>query len=714
MIFLIIIIVTGVILYVNYSGSRSMYEEHTDTLQENSEYALIQSLALVDKGLILFDHSLDYRLLEPMDIFLSEYEESGGDPSAIDLDALKTRLGPGYELYIINEAGVIEYTTFAPDHGLDFSIYPSFFEKLTGIREGDEFASERITAGYGGTETRKFVYHPTPDNQYILEISYYDDEIRSMRQDLKYTGAVETIREINPFLTSVRLFNVLGQEIGNSEYAPGEEERRIISDVHRFGNTYEHIDPSSGTITRYVLVDFTHETNPEEMNLVAELVYTTAPIESRLQTILHSHLFIGALALIIGGTLAFSTTMYFTRPIQDLMEDTEAIRMGNLDHPIRTSTLPELRSFSLSLQEMVQRLQKMMISLQESEDRYRTVVEDQTELICRFLPDSTLTFANMAFCDYFNLDCDEIRETLFSSTVKAGNACFFDDFATSLSKEKPVVTVDNQEILPDGTARWQHWSVRALFDDNGVINEYQAVGRDITEAKKAEAALRESEERYRFIAENTADNIWIADMEFNLKYTSPSVQKLKGLTVEEALSQSVEESLTPGSLQQVMELFEREMAYEATGEADPERTVIFVTEEYTKDGKVLWFENSAKLMRDPDGNPVGILGSSRDITEKKRAEEAWEEAFAQIEENIYQASILNDQIRNPMAVIMGLADLEGGERMEKIINEVKKIDEIITRLDCGVLESESIRKFMRKRYEKDRYGYRQDEDEELT
>ncbi len=145
-----------------------MYEEHTDTLQENSEYALIQSLALVDKGLILFDHSLDYRLLEPMDIFLSEYEESGGDPSAIDLDALKTRLGPGYELYIINEAGVIEYTTFAPDHGLDFSIYPSFFEKLTGIREGDEFASERITAGYGGTETRKFVYHPTPDNQYIL------------------------------------------------------------------------------------------------------------------------------------------------------------------------------------------------------------------------------------------------------------------------------------------------------------------------------------------------------------------------------------------------------------------------------------------------------------------------------------------------------------------------------------------------------------------
>lgn len=125
-------------------------------------------------------------------------------------------------------------------------------------------------------------------------------------------------------------------------------------------------------------------------------------------------------------------------------------------------------------------------------------------------------------------------------------------------------------------------------------------------------------------------------------------------------------------------------------------------------------KTAGSSLAESNGNPVGIIGSSHDITEKKRAEEAWEEAFAQIEENIYQASILNDQIRNPISIIMGLADLEGGERMEKIINEVEKIDEIISQLDRGVLESESIRAFMRKRYEKDRYGYRQDEDEGLT
>ncbi len=691
-----------------------MHEEHTDTLQENTEYALIQSISLVDQGLILFDHSLNYRLYEPMELFLSAYEESGGDPSAIDLDALQSHLGAGYDLYIINEAGVVEYTTFAPDHGLDFSVYSSFFEKLTRIREGDEFASERITAGYGGTETRKFVYHPTPDHRYILEISYFDDEIGLMRGDLKYTEAAGKIKEMNPFLTSVSLYNTLGEEIGNKDSGLHEDERRIIAEVYQSEKNHEIFDPVTGTITRYLFIDLTHEMNPKEMNLVAKLVYTTAPIEDRLQTILHSHLFIGAFALIIGGTLAFSTTMYFTRPIQDLMEDTEAIRDGNLAHPVRISKLPELRSFSLSLQEMVTRLQNMMISLQESEDRYRTVVEDQTELICRFQPDSTINFANKAFCNYFSLDCDDIVGRQFAPTIHPDDFEIYTRSYSSLSEDEPVHTVDHRVILPDGSIRWQRWNLRAFFDDTGKIIEYQAVGRDNTDTKLAEHALQESEERYRFIAENTADTIWIADLELNLKYISPSVHTLKGFTVEEALSQSVEESLTPRSLEEVRVLFEKEMAYEATGEADPDRTVIFVTEEYTKDGGILWFETTVKLMRDPDGNPVGLIGTSRDITEKKRAEEAWEEAFAQIEENIYQASILNDQIRNPMAVIMGLADLEGGERMEKIINEVKKIDEIIRQLDRGVLESESIRAFMRKRYEKDRYGYREDEDEELT
>ena len=102
--------------------------------------------------------------------------------------------------------------------------------------------------------------------------------------------------------------------------------------------------------------------------------------------------------------------------------------------------------------------------------------------------------------------------------------------------------------MPDGAIRWQRWSDRAIFDPDGTLREYQSVGRDITETKEAEFALQASEERYRLIADNTADHIWIFDMDLNLKYTSPAVMKMKGFTVKEVLSQSLEEMMTPASV----------------------------------------------------------------------------------------------------------------------------------------------------------------------
>lgn len=573
-IFLIIVLVTGVVLFVNYSDSREVYEQHIDTLSRNTEYTLIQSLKFVDRGLYFLDYSLDFRLRPPMERFLAAYEESGADPAGIDLEALQAELGPGYDLYIINEAGIVEYTTYLPDHGLDFSRYPIFFERLTGIREGDSFASDRISYGFTGTMARKFVYHPTPDNRYILELSYYDDEIRLLRQDLRYTEAADAILEQNPYLESVRIFNSLGHQVSNASYVPGDEEREIILDVHRTGEIYEIEDPESGTLTRYLLVPLANDHTPREMDLVASLTYSTAPVEAMLDRIFHSHLIIGVVALIIGGGLAFSTTVYFTRPIEDLMADTEEIRKGDLNHPIRASTLPELRSFSLSLREMVEKLKQTMTSLQESE------------------------------------------------------------------------------------------------------------------------------ERYRFITENTADIIWILDMQFNFQYISPSVQKMRGFTVEEAMGQNLEDAITPESKDHVIALFEREMAEITDLNGDPNRTVTFVTEEYRKDGTIIILENTATMLWGDDGRPIGMIGTSRDVTEKKQAEEEREAAFHLIDENIYHLSILNDQIRNPLSVIMGLASLEGGEKMERIIGEVKKIDTIIDQLDKGLLESELVRQFLRKHYEK--------------
>jgi PAS domain S-box-containing protein len=169
--------------------------------------------------------------------------------------------------------------------------------------------------------------------------------------------------------------------------------------------------------------------------------------------------------------------------------------------------------------------------------------------------------------------------------------------------------------------------------------------QDITDWTRTEEALRQSEEKYRLIADNTADHIWIFDMDLNLTYSSPSVVRMKGFTVEETLSHSLHEIMTPASVESVLKRFEKEMALELSGGADPDRIVSFETEEYCKDGSTILVENKATLLRDAEGKPVGILGVSRDITERKQADYALqvsEERFRQLFNNASDAIFLHE------------------------------------------------------------------------
>jgi len=137
----------------------------------------------------------------------------------------------------------------------------------------------------------------------------------------------------------------------------------------------------------------------------------------------------------------------------------------------------------------------------------------------------------------------------------------------------------------------------------------------------AEKALRESEERYRLIAENTADTISVLDLNLSYMYISPSVQKLRGFSADEAIQQSLDQVFTPASLQIVNKTFTEHMALEASGKADPHRTETLELEEYCKDGSTVWVEISVSFLRDANLSPTGLLTVSRDITERKQAEE---------------------------------------------------------------------------------------------
>jgi PAS domain S-box-containing protein len=137
---------------------------------------------------------------------------------------------------------------------------------------------------------------------------------------------------------------------------------------------------------------------------------------------------------------------------------------------------------------------------------------------------------------------------------------------------------------------------------------------------QAEVALSESEERYRLIAENTADAINVFDLNLNKTYVSPSILKLRGYTVQEAMTQPLDQMLTPDSLEWARKVFAEQMALESSGTADPARTALMELEEYCKDGSTIWVEVALSFLRDNNLKPTGILTLTRNITERKKVE----------------------------------------------------------------------------------------------
>ena len=160
--------------------------------------------------------------------------------------------------------------------------------------------------------------------------------------------------------------------------------------------------------------------------------------------------------------------------------------------------------------------------------------------------------------------------------------------------------------------------------------------RDITERKQAEEALRKSEQSYRLLAENVTDVIWTMDMNMKFVYISPSNVRMTGFSIEEMMTMTLEEVLTPSSLEIAKLTLAEELENEKIFEKDMYRSRTIELEENCKDGHAIWVEVKTTFLRDEKGQPIGIQGVSRDITERKRVEEALR-ASNQIIEGIINA-----------------------------------------------------------------------------
>ncbi|MBN1534135.1 MAG: PAS domain S-box protein [Spirochaetes bacterium] len=317
-----------------------------------------------------------------------------------------------------------------------------------------------------------------------------------------------------------------------------------------------------------------------------------------------------------------------------------------------------------SLNDITER-KAMEQALRESEKRYRLIADNTADNIWIMGMDYRFTFVSPSIVRVRGYTVEEAMAQTIDQVLTPESL----EIALKLLQEEMELeragTADRnrtrilvfEEYHKEGHTVWVENSLSFFRDESGVPVGILGISRDITERKVMEQALRESEKRYRLIADNTADIIWVMGMDFKMTFISPSVLHVRGYTVEEAMAQTIDQVLTPESLELAMKALQEEMELERTGTADRNRTRTLVLEEYHKEGRTVWLENSLSFMRDENGEIVEILGVCRDVSARKTAEE-------QIKSLLKEKELLlrevHHRIKNNMLTISSLLELQMG------------------------------------------------------
>ena len=274
-------------------------------------------------------------------------------------------------------------------------------------------------------------------------------------------------------------------------------------------------------------------------------------------------------------------------------------------------------------------------TLYESEERFRAVVEDQTEIISRLRPDGTLIFVNDVFCRFFGKNREDMLNTGWQPRTVAEDIPEIERRLSEMSPLNPVIIIENRVYDANDTVRWMQFVNRGFFDAGGQLIEIQSVGRDITGRRQAEEALEKSYAILKGVVESPREVVIFAldpqyrYIAFNENH-SQTMKRIWGADISLGISM-LEYIKTPEDRQKAKDNFDRALAGES----------FTLVEEYGDTAlERRYYEDIYNPIIDENGNVLGLTLFLSDITDRKYTEDEKERLIVELKESLAKIKTL--------------------------------------------------------------------------